>query len=293
MQIIIYGKELKQADWPYVAQVLIGAKQFFKKIEINAPYYASCLEAGIKEIEYCEPIEESAVAHSNAKFIITLGGDGTILSAIQLLGQRPVPILGINLGRMGFLAITEKSKINEAFKKLAGGQYRIDKRSMLQIETDRQLFAPFPHALNDMSIAKRENSSMISIQMYLNDNYFSTYWADGLIVSTPTGSTGYNLSCGGPIVYPSCDSFVVTPIAPHSLTVRAMVIPDRCVLRFVVRGRSDSFLCTVDSRFDTINSHDEIIIRKSDKLTHLVLLEDMSFGTTIREKLNWGRDLRN
>ncbi len=293
MQVILYGKKIKKGNKPYITQVITEAKKHGFELLINQKYYHALREINLPEIVYCTPIAEDKINQSAAELMITLGGDGTILSAIIDLADSPKPILGINLGRMGFLANIEKSRIAEAFDKISKKEYSIDIRSMLKLETGRKLFEPFPHALNDMAIAKRENSSMISIQMFIDDVYFSTYWADGLIVSTPTGSTGYNLSCGGPIVYPSSDSFVITPIAPHSLTVRAIVLPDSCVLRFVVRGRSDTFLCTMDSRYDTINHHDEIVIEKSSLQTHLIQLEDMSFGTTIREKLHWGRDLRN
>ena len=293
MRVIIYGRKIKKGTLPYISEVIAELNRHRVEILMNETYYKELSQLDINELKYCSPIYDKELAKTKSKFMITLGGDGTILSAITLLGPSKMPVLGINLGRMGFLANIEKAKIKQALDKVIHDAYTLDRRSMLELQSQRSLFDPFPYALNDISIAKRENSSMISIQMFIDNQYFSTYWADGIIISTPTGSTGYNLSCGGPIVYPSSDSFVITPIAPHSLTVRAMVIPDRSVLRLKIRGRSDTFLCTMDSRYDTIHAQDEITILKSPLQAHLILLEDMSFGTTIREKLNWGRDLRN
>lgn len=226
-------------------------------------------------------------------FVITLGGDGTILAAATLVRETGVPILGINLGRLGFLATVSKDEIASAIGLLAKGGYTVSERSTLHLESDPPLFGDTPFALNDFTILKRDTSSMITIHAFVNGAYLNTYWADGLVVATPTGSTGYSLSCGGPIVFPDSNNFILTPVAPHNLNVRPLVIADSATVSFEVDGRTDNFLCTLDSRHEIITSDNKIAVRKGDFTVKVVQLLDDSFLDTMRKKLNWGVDLRN
>jgi len=204
-----------------------------------------------------------------------------------------VPILGINLGRLGFLATVSKEQITSAIELLVKGGYSVDDRSTLRLESDPPLFGDIPFALNDFTILKRDTSSMITIHTFVNGAYLNTYWADGLVVSTPTGSTGYSLSCGGPIVFPNSNNLVVTPVAPHNLNVRPLVLADSATISFEVDGRADNFLCTLDSRHEIITSDNKIAVRRGDFPIKVVQLQDDSFLDTMRNKLTWGVDLRN
>ncbi|MCF8237289.1 MAG: NAD kinase [Saprospiraceae bacterium] len=230
---------------------------------------------------------------SKVEAFICLGGDGTFLNALTLVRDSGIPLIGINLGRLGFLASLEQSQIQQAVSDFVSGRYDIEERVLLQLDSDQDLFGDCPYALNDFTILKRDTSSMITIDAYMNGDFMNTYWADGLIVATPTGSTGYSLSCGGPIVFPGSGNFVISPVAPHNLGVRPIVIPDKSVLSFEVKGRTDSFLCTMDSRFATITPEDQIAIRLAPFALRLIQFHSYSFLSTMREKLAWGRDLRN
>jgi NAD+ kinase len=202
-------------------------------------------------------------------------------------------MLGIYLGRMGFLSTTDKQQVRDAIDKLVHNRFVIIERVMLYMESNPPLFGEMPYALNDCTLLKRDTSSMITIHTYLNGDYLNSYWADGLIIATPTGSTGYSLSCGGPVVFPGSGNFVITPVAPHNLNVRPIVISDESVISFEIEGRAENFICSLDSRFELINAHHQIALRKNDFKTRLVQLQDVTFLNTIREKLGWGEDVRN
>lgn len=225
--------------------------------------------------------------------VITCGGDGTILGATTLIRDLSIPILGLNLGRLGFLASVEQGLIDESLEKLFQGLYTIEERSMIRLESEPELFKGLNFALNDFTLHKRDTSSMITIHTYINGDYLTSYWSDGLIISTPTGSTGYSLSCGGPIIFPESNSFVITPVAPHNLTIRPLVISDDVVISFDIEGRSKSFLCTLDSRFESISPKHQVAVRKCEFNTKLIILHGLSFLRTIHEKLSWGADSRN
>jgi len=225
-------------------------------------------------------------------FLICIGGDGTILDAVRIAGNSKVPLIGVNTGRLGFLANVSTDGFKNAFNDLKNGRYSLDKRSLLQLESNTNLFK-FNYALNDFVIHKKETSSMITVHAFLNGEPLNSYWADGLIVSTPTGSSGYSLSCGGPILFPKSSSLVVTPIAPHNLNVRPIIIPDDQVLSFEVEGRSNQFLASLDSRSATIDQSVQIAIRKADFYVQLVRFEGNTFLRTLRNKMLWGMDNRN
>ena len=292
MNILVHSQKIKPENKEYYDQTFSSMQAHgmniycfdrFADLLIENNYWSSSMNRIQSEQLLSEEIEAA----------VSLGGDGTILDLATLLDGVALPIMGINLGRMGFLASIEKTIIAQSIEMLADGEYIIDKRSMLGLACTRPLFTEYPFALNDMAIFKRDTSSMITIHVYIDDRFFCTYWGDGIIVATPTGSTGYSLSCGGPIIFPDSDSFVITPIAPHNLGVRSVVIPDHSKLRFKMEGRSDSFLCTLDSRYESVTEEDTVTIVKSDRETHLIRLHDMDFSKTIRSKLHWGIDRRN
>ena len=222
-----------------------------------------------------------------------MGGDGTILHAITLVKDSGIPILGINLGRLGFLASVEKKIIKKALNQLFKKEYTIASRSLLGLTCNLPIFEDFPFALNDFTLNKRDTSSMITIHTYIDGVLLNSYWADGIIISTPTGSTGYSLSCGGPIIFPDSTTLVITPVAPHNLNVRPIVIPDFHTISLRVEGRTDSFMSTLDSRYETITSEHRIEITKGHFRINFIQLKGQTFMKTIGEKLMWGLDKRN
>lgn len=229
----------------------------------------------------------------NIDFMISLGGDGTLLDAITYVGNKGIPVLGINYGRLGFLASIGRDEIHEAIESLVNRSFNIDKRSLVHLDANMPLFNGLAFGLNEFTIHKTDISPMIKIHTYLNGEFLTTYWADGLIVATPTGSTGYSLSCNGPVVLPDSKSFIITPVSPHNLNIRPLVIPDDSVISFEVEGRSDGFLCTLDSRREIASKEVLLAIRKESFYINLIRLNENNFLQTIRNKLSWGLDKRN
>ncbi len=293
MQVIIFSKVLKDQDIPHI-QNLFDA---LHRAEINAYVFGPYLEQLEGKINFRRDVGIFEgyldLAIKKFDFFITLGGDGTILSALTHVRDSNVPIVGINLGRLGFLASIEKKRIDEAIQLLKDGRYAIDERRMLYLESNLPIFGDIRFGLNDCTLLKRDTSSMITIHTYINGAYLNSYWADGIIIATPTGSTGYSLSCGGPIIFPHSGNFVLTPVAPHNLNVRPVVISDDAVVSLEIEGRTENFLCTLDSRFETITSAHQLAIRKNDFPVRLVQLQDVGFMETMRNKLAWGIDSRN
>jgi NAD+ kinase len=226
-------------------------------------------------------------------FMISLGGDGTLLDTVTLVKDKGIPVLGINYGRLGFLANIGKGELQTAVEALVNGKYVIDKRTLIHLDANIPLFGDTPYALNECTILKKDSSSMIKIHTYLNGEFLNTYWADGLIVATPTGSTGYSLSCNGPVVFPDSGSFVITPVAPHNLNIRPIIVPDDTIISFEVEGRTDGFLCTLDSRREFVTKEIQLAVRKEAFGINLVRLNENNFLQTLRNKLSWGLDVRN
>lgn len=290
MHVFLFGQTVTDEHVPYVQELITCLQNEQIKTSAYSPYKVLLAEKLVlpKTLQALDTLKDSDV-----DIVITLGGDGTILKAVTLIGQRETPILGINLGRLGFLASIENKYTGQAVRQVARGMYTIESRTMLYLETDKEIFGETRFALNDFTLHKRDTSSMITIHTYINGDYLTTYWSDGLIISTPTGSTGYSLSCGGPIIFPNSGSFVITPVAPHNLNVRPIVISDTSVISFEIEGRSTNFLCTLDSRYETVTAEYQLAVRKCDFRTKLILLDNFSFLKTIHEKLTWGKDTRN
>ncbi len=225
--------------------------------------------------------------------LISLGGDGTLLDTVTLVQDKGIPVLGINYGRLGFLANIGKEELHTAIRALAERSYVKEKRTLIHLDANIPIFSDVPYALNEFTLQKKDSSSMIKINTYLNGEFLNTYWADGLIVATPTGSTGYSLSCNGPIVFPDSGSFVITPVAPHNLNIRPIVVPDNNIISFEVEGRTDSFICTLDSRRVVVPKEVQLAVKKESFGINLIRLNENNFLQTLRNKLSWGLDKRN
>lgn len=292
MKIAIYGR-------PFAKQSIEFIHKFFRTLsgKNNELYihknFADFLR---KELNFHPPVKAEFKKYedldSSFDFMISIGGDGTFLESVELIRDLNIPIVGINSGRLGFLANIAKENTVEAIKKLKKGEYEIEERTLLELETENNLFGEFNKALNELTIIKKDTSSMITIKAYVDGEYLNSYWTDGLIISTPTGSTGYSLSVGGPIVMPGTKNFIISPIAPHNLTVRPMVIPDDKEITLKVDGREDSFLATLDFRSRVFDKSMELKIRKAKYTIKTVKFPNSTFFETIRNKLMWGLDRR-
>lgn len=227
--------------------------------------------------------------------LISVGGDGTILRAVTYVRDYAIPIVGINTGRLGFLATIQTGDIEEAIEHILNGNYKTSERTLLSVTTkpENATLLETNFALNEIAVSRKNTTSMITVETHLNEEYLTSYWADGLIISTPTGSTGYSLSCGGPVITPEADSFVLTPIAPHNLNARPLVIPDNTTIRLRVSGREDQYLMSLDSRIVTLSNATEVTIEKANFKVKMVELLDESFIDTLRKKMLWGEDKRN
>lgn len=294
MKLFLYSRYINEANYHSVRAVMSSA--FDRGIVLCANHV---IYDRLDDILPARNIPVSLISDyaqlkkNQIDFVLTLGGDGTILQATTFIRDLSVPIIGVNLGRLGFLANVEEKYIDHSINQLVAGQYTIEERSMIYLESSPSLFGNLPFALNDFTLHKRDTSSMITIHTYIDGDYLNSYWADGLIVSTPTGSTAYSLSCGGPIVFPNSGNFIITPVAPHNLNVRPLVISDNSVISFEIEGRSENFLCTLDSRFETITSEHMLAVRKCAFNTLLVIPKNISFLKTLHDKMSWGADNRN
>ncbi len=293
MQVVIYSRRLKEKDIPFV-QILFDE---LSAMNINAFVYTPYKKQLHGNIQFKNDIGDfdgyMDFKVKKINVLITLGGDGTMMDATTIVRDSKVPIIGLNLGRLGFLASIEKQRIKEVVQLLKAGRYAIMERQMIKLDSNYPLFGEIPFALNEFTLLKRDTSSMISIHTYVNGAYLNTFWADGLILATPTGSTAYSLSCGGPIVFPGSGNFVITAVAPHNLNVRPIVLPDSSIVTFEVEGRAENFLCTLDSRTETITAAYKLAISKNDFPINLIQLQGARFVKTLRSKMGWGIDSRN
>jgi NAD+ kinase len=227
------------------------------------------------------------------QFVLSIGGDGTLLDTVTYVGALQIPILGINTGRLGFLAPINPDYIPQAIDALFKGHFTLEDRSLLRVETDPDVFGALNFGLNEFSILKRDTSAMIVVHTYINGEYLNSYWADGLVVSTPTGSTGYSLSCGGPVMLPQTNNFIIAPVCPHNLNVRPLIVSDQSVISFEIEGRATSYLLALDSRSMPVEASVQMAVRRENFNARLVKLNHVNFLSTLRNKLNWGLDRRN
>jgi len=267
---------------------------FQQQIEpiIYQPLYEQ-IKDKVRLSEQAKTFTQSAELTEDIEHIISLGGDGTLLDTIALIRNKKIAVMGINFGRLGFLASIGKEQVELAVRSLANRTYVEDHRTLIHLDANIPLFGEVPYALNEFTLLKRDINSMIKIHTYLNGEFLNTYWADGLIVATPTGSTGYSLSCNGPIVFPDSQSFVITPVAPHNLNVRPIVVPDDHVISFEVESRGEQVICSLDARREIVHKDVQLAIRKEQFTINLLRLSENNFLQTLHNKLTWGLDKRN
>jgi len=294
MKIALYGKKIEPKDVSKIQELFT----LLQKERIQYIVHRQ-LEASVKKhsLITCESVDYynsyDDLKTSGVSFLLSIGGDGTFLDTILLVRDLKIPILGINTGRLGFLSNTPTSEIKSAVNDIITGSYSTQERSLLRLDSSENHFGNDNHALNEISILKSDSSSMITIHTELNGTHLNSYWTDGLIISTATGSTAYSLSCGGPIMMPGSGNFVITPIAPHNLNVRPIVIDDDAVLKIVVESRAKKNLVAMDSRSEEMKNGEVLTIQKADYKISIVQLQNQSFVNSLRNKLNWGLDQRN
>ena len=293
MKIAIYGQNFIKKANNNAFEILID---FLFKTIIDCIYVEEqFLQLQNKKINNNSAVKKFNTLDDSFDLLISIGGDGTILRAITYVRDLGIPIVGINTGHLGFLAGIQTDAIQAAFSEILKGNYKLSKRALLSVKTtpNNNNILETNFALNEVTISRKNTTSMISVKTYINDEYLTSYWSDGLILSTPTGSTGYSLSCGGPIIAPDTKSFVITPIAPHNLNARPLIISDNKTIKLTVDGREDQFLMSLDSRITTLSNTTEVVISKSNFVINLVELLDETFLDTLRKKLLWGEDRRN
>lgn len=292
MRVGIYGKAFNDSFISSIQELFNTMKIHNWEISIYEPFL-SFLEPRIELEGEFGSFNHYKDVKGKLDVLLSIGGDGTFLETIHIVRDSGIPILGINTGRLGFLASTSRDNIVSSIEDINSGKYRLQSRSLLTLVTKDNLFGENNFALNELTVHKKETSSMITIHTYIGDLYLNSYWADGLIISTPTGSTAYSLSCGGPIMVPGAQDYVITPIAPHNLNVRPVVVPDDRVIRLKIESRGNSFLCSLDSRSVTIDSAIELEVKKANFDINVIQTEGQNFLSTIRNKMMWGLDRRN
>jgi len=292
MLVALYNRTFEEQDVPMLKHIL----QLLEFHKIQTVFYRDFYLALQKYVPFSVTPRlftgrVDLPAHTDMLF--SLGGDGTMLDTVSFVGNSNIPLIGINLGRLGFLAAIPEEELEAAILSLVRGSYTLEKRSLIHLDSSVPLFDGAPYALNEFTIHRKDSSSMIKIHTYLNGEFLNTYWADGLIVATPTGSTGYSLSCGGPVVFPQASSFVITPVAPHNLNTRSIIVPDDNVISFEVEGRTEQVLCTLDARTESVGMGVQLAVKRESFTISLVRPDEHNFLKTIRQKLYWGIDRRN
>ncbi len=289
MRIAIFGKTISPENGTYMEQLLSELQKYHVPVSVYGPF-ASFLPKGFdfKTFSTHEQLKECA------DLLLSIGGDGTILDAVPLVGDSDIPVLGINMGRLGFISSVAKEEIAETVHRILEGRFTTEQRSLLELVAPQGVFDDaVNYALNEINIIRDPIHSLLAIKVYVNDLFLNTYWGDGILMATPTGSTAYSMSAGGPILTPDSHNFVITPIAAHNLTVRPIVIPDDSTVRIQVEGRDKKFVFSMDSRVCALDTSVELVVRKADFRIRTVRMEGTDFFSTIRNKLMWGKDNRN
>ncbi len=292
MKVAIYGRSNNENISEHIQLLFDKLNEYKTEILIYEPFYKFLVQK-IQINGAVKTFNSHSDLNKETDCMLSLGGDGTFLETLTYIRNTGIPILGINTGRLGFLANVAKNEIKDAIEAVMHKNFSIEQRALLSVTAPNNLFGDVNYALNELTIFKKDSSSMITIHTYINGDYLNSYFADGLIIATPTGSTAYSLSCGGPLVMPGSQNFVITPIAPHNLNVRPLVISDNNVIKLKVEGRSSHYLASLDSRNEIIDSSIELTLKKADFYLNLIKLENQNFFNTIRNKLLWGLDKRN
>ena len=294
MKIGIFSRIYKDKDKKVLLSILQCAKNESCELHIYEPFFQQFYDQIELSGYGLQVFNDADSLENRIDIMFSIGGDGTLLNTITVLKDSGIPVLGINTGRLGFLAgVNRNEEISVAMKALKNKEYDIDKRSLLELNTNMDLFGNSYYAINDFTLHKLDSSAMITIHAFVDGFFLNSYWADGIILSTPTGSTAYNLSCGGPIVHPNAKVFTLTPVAPHNLNVRPIVLPDDKTYSFRVDGRSDQFLCTLDSRYQHIDNSVKISVKKANFYLNLIRFQNHNYFGVLRNKLMWGQDARN
>ncbi|HMM12526.1 MAG TPA: NAD kinase [Bacteroidales bacterium] len=292
MNIALFGKSISGEQSPYLNLMLDKLRQSGADIFVYGPFLAALRQyTGISD--EAGTFSSHADLPCDTDILLSIGGDGTLLDTLPIVRDTRIPLLGINTGRLGFLSSVSRQDVDHAIEALVTGRYGIQERSLIQLESPIGIFGDINYALNEATVFRKEATSLIVIKVYVNGIFVNAYWADGLIVATPTGSTAYSLSAGGPILTPDSGNFVITPIATHNLSVRPIVIPDSSIIQIKVVGRHTQFTLSMDSRMAVVDQSFELIFRKAPFTIRLVETEGKDFFSTIREKLLWGLDVRN
>ena len=292
MRIAIYGRSTSDNIAGPIWELFEKLDSLKAEVTIYEPLYNFLSERHVVPGGY-KTFSSHEHLPGKVDYLFSIGGDGTLLETIYLVRNSGIPVLGINTGRLGFLASVSKSEISTALQMIRNQEFTYDKRDLIRLETSNNLFGDVNYALNEITVLKKDSSAMMTIHAFVNGEFLNSYWADGLIIATPTGSTAYSLSCGGPIIVPGSENFVITPIAPHNLNVRPIVISDNNIVTLKVEGRSEHYLASLDSRTEVIDSSVELTVRKAEFHINLLRLKGQHFFKTIREKLMWGIDRRN
>jgi NAD+ kinase len=294
MKVAIYGQYYQNSTEPIIKDIFTFLIKNNVEMIIESHFLKILFEKNLIEKEY-PTFDSYTELNSSFDMLISIGGDGTILRAATLVRDSGVPILGINAGRLGFLATVQKDNIDKFMQFIIEKKYSVSKRTLLSLtcSPDNEAIQDINFALNEISVSRKETTSMITIETYLNDEYLNSYWADGLIIATPTGTTGYSMSCGGPILTPDVKSIVITPIAPHNLNARPLVVPDETEIRLKVSGRDDHYMVSLDSRIISVKNETILLIKKSPFEINMVEIPEKTFLKTLRNKLFWGEDRRN
>lgn len=289
LRFALFGNEFHSDKSFAVQRVLNFLKTHDVEVYIDRPYY-DFLSKVLQLDTWCSGVFDND--YFDADFVISLGGDGTMLRAANRVGAKEIPVLGINMGRLGFLADVLPDEIDTALQEIYTGQYKIEEHSVIMIETDGEFLEGSPYALNDIALLKRDNASMITIRCCVDGDYLVTYQADGLIVSTATGSTAYSLSNGGPIIVPSANNLCITPVAPHSLNMRPVVVTNNVVIELEVESRNHNYLVAVDGRSERMQEGTKIFVHKAPHKVKIVKQRATRYFSTLRDKLMWGADQR-
>ena len=292
MTIAIFRSPYPEHFTKYIQHLVKKLESEHIKIIIEEEFYVF-LQNNIRLTSKKETFNSYESLKENADFLLSIGGDGTLLKAVTFVRESNIPIMGINTGRLGFISSISAGQIDDAINDILKANFKINERALLELTTENNLFKDKNFALNEVAISKKDTSSMIRIDAFVDEEFLNTYWADGLVISTPTGSTGYSLSCGGPIIMPGTNNIIVTPNAPHNLNVRPIVLNDKSVLKLKVDDRDQLALVSLDSRSRAFDSDTELLIKKADFKIKLIQPQDNSFTSTIRNKLMWGLDKRS
>lgn len=293
MKVAIYGLAYQESALEYVLELIEELQNENADIYFEKSFYSFI--AGRRKLGAYPTFTESIGLDQSFDMFVSFGGDGTILRATTFVRDLGIPIVGVNTGRLGFLSTFKKEDVRKVVREFVAGAYAIEERSLVEVaeSSDIPEFKALNFALNEITVSRKDTTSMITVETYLNDEYLTSYWADGLIVATPTGSTGYSLSCGGPVMAPTVKSLILTPIAPHNLNARPLVISDDTIIRLKVSGRAKSHLVSLDSRIATVPNGKEILVRKAPFSIKMIEYTSESFLKTLRNKLLWGEDRRN